>query len=84
MEDLRHDGKTCLEIKMHWLKNIAKIVPSVKVPQDTAMEITEQTDALNIEKKIIEGIQRAAEEEAFMGIGKYLDNALKEKVEEDE
>lgn len=66
------------------IKNIAKILPSVKVPQDTAMEIAEPTDALNIEKKIIEGIQRATEEEAFMGIGKYLDDALKEKVEEDE
>jgi len=73
------------------MENIVKPYQKIwKTPQDTAAMINVQpTDPLSLlllelNKKPFEEIQRAKEKEAFWGIGRYLDDALKEKAEKDE
>lgn len=70
------------------MENIVKLYQIWKPPQDTAaminVQLTDPGSFLELEKKPFEEIQRAKREEAFMGIEKYLDEALKDKVEKDE
>jgi hypothetical protein len=70
------------------IPNIVKLYPTWKPVQDTTAMIdvqpTDPESLLGLGKKPFEEIQRAKGEEAFIGIGKYLDEALKDKVEKDE
>ena len=70
------------------MEYIVKLYPIWKPPQDTAamtnVQPTDQESLLELEKKPFEVIQKAKGDEAFRSIERYLDEALKAKVEKDE
>lgn len=70
------------------MENIVELYQIWKPLQDTAAMVnvqpTDPESLMELEKKPFEEIQRAKREEAFWEIGKYLDEALKDKVEKDE
>ena len=70
------------------MENIVKRYPICKTLQDTAAMInvqpTDPESLLELEKKPFEVIQKAKGDEAFRSIERYLDEALKAKVEKDE